>query len=302
MEFPHKLKQIRLAFLVSTIVCLIVWMMVCSGAVFAQKPQQNSKISLPPANPTSPVTDLANVIDPATEQQLDRILKNFEALTGTQIAVATVPSLQERPLEEYANELYRAWGIGAKKGDNKDKGALILLAPSERKSRMEVGYGLEGDLPDGLAGEQLRRMRPYFQQQQYAQGLNVGVRTLVDTLAEKWNVNVEGIDRQYAYHAVQQQDAELPAGAVICFIIGLVLFLMLLYFASRRGGKGGGGGNQYRRDNGWYAAPIIFNSGGGDYGSGSWGSSSGGSGGGGGSDWGGFGGGDSGGGGASDSW
>ena len=289
MKFPHKLKHFRRV----ALVCV----MVCSGLVFGQKP----KINLPPANPTSPVNDLANVIDPATEQQLDRILKNFEALTGTQIAVATVPSLQERSLEEYANELYRAWGIGAKKGDNKDKGALILLAPSERKSRMEVGYGLEGDLPDGLAGEQLRRMRPYFQQQQYAQGLNVGVRTLVDTLAEKWNVNVEGIDRQYAYHAVQQQDADLPAGAVICFIIGLVLFLMLLYFASRRGGKGGGG-NQYRRDDGWYAAPIIFNSGGGDYGSGSWGSSSGGSGGGGGSDWGGFGGGDSGGGGASDSW
>ncbi len=291
MKFPHKLKQIRLVLLVST----IVWAIVCSGVVYGQKP----KISLPPANPTSPVTDLANVIDPATEQQLDRILKNFEGLTGTQIAVATVPSLQERPLEEYANELYRAWGIGAKKGDNKDKGALILVAPNERKSRMEVGYGLEGDLPDGLAGEQLRRMRPYFQQGQYSQGLNVGVRTLIDTLAEKWNVNVEGIDRQYAYHPAQQQDADLPTGAVICFVIGLLLFLMLLYFASRRGGRGGGGGNQYRRDNGWYTAPIVFNSGGGDYGSGSWGSSGGG---GGGSDWGGFGGGDSGGGGASDSW
>jgi uncharacterized protein len=295
MKFPHKLKQIRLAFLVFTIVCPIVWVTVCSSAIYGQKP----KINLPPANPTSPVNDLANVIDPATEQQLDRILKNFEALTGTQIAVATVPSLQERPLEEYANELYRAWGIGAKKGDNKDKGALILVAPNERKSRMEVGYGLEGDLPDGLAGEQLRRMRPYFQQGQYGQGLNVGVRTLVDTLAEKWNVNVEGIDRQYAYHKPQQADAELSTGAVICFVIALLLFLMLIYFASRRGG-GRGGGNHYRRESGWYSAPIVFNSGGGDYGSGSWGSSSGG--GGGGSDWGGFGGGDSGGGGASDSW
>ena len=297
MNFPHKLKQIRLAFLVST----IVWAMVCSGAVFAQKSQQNLKFTLPPANPASPINDLANVIDPATEQQLDRILKNFEGLTGTQIAVATVSSLQERSIEEFANELARAWGVGAKQGPNKDKGALILLAPNERKSRMEVGYGLEGDLPDGLAGEQLRRMRPYFQQGQYSQGLNVGVRTLIDTLAEKWNVNVEGIDRQYAYHPAQPQDADLPAGAVICFVIGLLLFLMLLYFASRRGGRGGGGGNQYRRDSGWYSAPIVFNSGGGDYGSGSWGSSSGG-GSSGGSDWGGFGGGDSGGGGASDSW
>ena len=287
MKFPHKLKQIRLV----ALVCVIV----CSGLVSAQ----TSKLNLPPANPTSPVNDLANVIDPATKQQLDRILKNFEGLTGAQIAVATVPSLQERSIEEFANELARAWGVGAKQGPNKDKGALILLAPNERKSRMEVGYGLEGDLPDGLAGEQLRRMRPYFQQGQYAQGLNVGVRTLIDTLAEKWNVNVEGIDRQYAYHPAQQ-DAAPPAGALICFVIGLLLFLLLLYFASHRGG--GGGGNQYRRSSGWYSAPIIFNSGGGDYGSGSWGNSSGGGGGGGGSDWGGFGGGDSGGGGASDSW
>ena len=287
MKFPHKLNQVRLAFLVCAVVC--------SGAVFAQ----TQKLKLPPANPASPINDLANVIDPATEQQLDRILKNFEGLTGAQIAVATVPSLQERPIEEYANELARAWGVGAKQGANKDKGALILLAPNERKSRMEVGYGLEGDLPDGLAGEQLRRMRPYFQQGQYSQGLNVGVRTLVDTLAEKWNVNVEGIDRQYAYRPAPQAEAAPPAGAIICFVIGLLLFLLLMYFASRRGGRGGGTG--YNRDSAWQAAPFIFNSGGGDYGSGSWGSNSGGSSGSG-SDWGGFGGGDSGGGGASDSW
>jgi uncharacterized protein len=292
MKFPHKLQH----FGVAVFACLLAG----SSLVFGQA----SKLKLPPANPTGPVNDLANVIDPTTEQQLDRILKNFEGLTGTQIAVATVPSLQERPIEDYANELYRAWGIGAKKGDNKDKGALILVAPNERKSRLEVGYGLESDLPDGLAGEQLRRMRPYFQQGQYGQGLNVGVRTLVDTLAEKWNVNVEGIDRQYAYRPAAQQPAELSTGAIICFVIAVLLFLMLMFFASRRARRNPP--SRYRDNSAWVAAPFIFNSGGGDYGSGSWGSNSGGgswsSSGGGGSDWGGFGGGDSGGGGASDSW
>jgi uncharacterized protein len=296
MKSQYKLKQIGWAVQLCLLLCCII---AASSAAAGQSP----KYKLPAANPTSPVSDLANVIDPQTEQQLDRILKNFESLTGTQIAVATIPSLQERPLEDYANELYRAWGIGAKNGNNKDKGALLLVAPNDRKSRLEVGYGLEGDLPDGLAGEQLRRMRPYFQQGQYSQGLNVGVRTLVDTLAEKWNVNVEGIDRQYAYHPPQQTDATPPAGAFICLVIALLLFLILLYFASRRKG-GGGGGSSYRRDAAWQAAPFIFNSGGGDYGSGSWGSSGGGgsSSDSGGSDWGGFGGGSSGGGGASDSW
>ena len=97
-------------------------------------------------------------------------LTNFENMTGTQIAVVTVTSLEGRPIEEYANELYRAWGIGAKTGEHKDKGALLLVAVQDRKTRLEVGYGLEGDLPDGLAGEIIRRMRPELQQGQIFRG------------------------------------------------------------------------------------------------------------------------------------
>ncbi|MBI1764306.1 MAG: TPM domain-containing protein, partial [Acidobacteria bacterium] len=251
---------------------------------------------------TSHVNDFANVLDAGTKQQLETILLNFEKRSGAQIAVVTVPSLNERPVEDYANELYRAWGIGAKSGEHKDKGALLVIAPNDKKSRLEVGYGLEGDLPDGLAGEMLRRMRPYFQQKQWSQGITVGVRTLVDTLAQKWNISVEGIDRQYAY--APQPDADVSGGqvvgGVICIFIAVIIFILLMIMLARRGGGGGG-----RRSSGWHAAPMIWNSGGGGFGSGSVGGGSwggGDSGGGGGSDWGGFGGGSSGGGGASDSW
>ena len=125
------------------------------------------------------------MIDAATKERLETLLRNFEERTATQIALVTVTTLNDRPVEEYANELYRAWGISAKTGADKDKGALLLIALQDRKTRLEVGYGLEGDLPDGLAGEIIRRMRPPLQRQEYSQGLYVGTRTLIDTLAQK---------------------------------------------------------------------------------------------------------------------
>jgi uncharacterized protein len=247
------------------------------------------------------VNDFANVIDAGTEEQMETILNNFEKMTGTQIAAVTIQSLNGRPVEDYALGLYRAWGIGAKSGENKDKGALLLIALEDRKTRLEVGYGLEGDLPDGLAGEIIRRMRPFLQQGQYSQGMNVGVRTLVDTLAQKWNVNITGIeDRSYAYSGSPEPQVVGVRGVLILVGFCILFFIVMLIIArsSRKGGGGGSGGG----NNLWWLYPIIFNRGGGSFGGGSWGSGGGGSWGGGGSDWGGFGGGSSGGGGASDSW
>ena len=239
------------------------------------------------------VNDFASILDSATRTQLETILLNFENLTGAQIAVVTISTLGEQPIEEYSNGLYRSWGIGAKSGANKDKGAMLLIVPQDRRSRLEVGYGLEGDLPDGLAGEMLRRMRPYFKEERWSEGVTLGVRTLVDTLAEKWGVSVEGIDRQYAYRAAPQRPSgsSSPIGMLIFFAVMIVIFLLIARASRRRGGPSGGS-----RNSGW-SGPMIFGSGGGDFGcssDSSWDS--------GGSDWGGFGGGSSGGGGASDSW
>ncbi|MCI0337744.1 MAG: TPM domain-containing protein [Acidobacteria bacterium] len=247
------------------------------------------------------VNDFANVIEAQTENQLETILTNFEKLTNTQIAVVTVQSLNDRPIEDYANDLYRAWGIGQKTGENKDKGALLLIALGDRKTRLEVGYGLEGDLPDGLAGEIIRRMRPFLQQQQYSQGINVGVRTLVDTLAQKWNISLEGIeDRSYAYSG-PAQPRELSGRTGLIFLLLFLSFIFIMFIIARSNRKRGGRSSGRGAQDLWWTYPIIFNRGGGTFGGGSWGSSGGG-GDSGGSDWGGFGGGSSGGGGASDSW
>src|SRR5262245_20735321 len=239
------------------------------------------------------VNDFAGVIDAPTNERLEALLGNFEGRTATQIALVTVVTLDGRPLEEYSNQLYRSWGIGAKNGSAKDKGALLIIALQERKTRLEVGYGLEGDLPDGLAGEIIRRMRPFLQQQDDSQGLYVGTRTLIDTLAQKWNISLQGIeDRRFAY-------SPRPSGRIrgdVLFWVLLVVFLLIA--ANRRNRRGGGGPGSY-----WWAYPAIFNRSGGTFGGGGW-NSGGWSGGGdsGGSSWGGFGGGSSGGGGASDSW
>lgn len=250
------------------------------------------------------VNDFAGVIDAATKDQLETILLNFEKRTGTQIGVVTMKTLGETPIEDYANGLYRAWGIGAKSGANKNKGALLLVATEDRRSRLEVGYGLEGDLPDGLAGEMLRRMRPYFKQMNWSEGITVGVRTLVDTLAKKWEISLEGIDQSFAYTGPPPASS---SGEGASSLLGLIcpiafFFLLILVFASRKGGGPRGGSALRAIEPALWMGSLILNRGGGGFGGGSWGGSGGGGGGGGGSDWGGFGGGSSGGGGASDSW
>ena len=248
------------------------------------------------------VNDFANLIDSQTRTQLEGMLSNFEKASGIQIAVVTIQSLEGRPLEEYATALYRAWGIGAREGPNKDRGALLLVALQDRKTRLEVGYGLEGDLPDGLAGELIRRMRPYLQQQDYSQGMAVGTRTLVDTLAEKLNISIEGLeDRRFAYQPEKaERRGSRSSGGPLIFVIIFVIIVLIGIFkgrGGRRGGPGRGSGQNL-----WWLAPIIFNRSGGSFGGGSWGNSGGWGGSGGGGSWGGFGGGSSGGGGASDSW
>jgi uncharacterized protein len=139
------------------------------------------------------VNDFANVIDPAVEAALDQRIDQLEQQTSSEIAVATVPSLDGMEVEDYANKLFKEWGVGQASQDN---GVLILVAPNERAMRIEVGYGLEAVLPDGLAGQIVREdFLPRFRDDDYSGGIRDGVTHVVEVVEKHQVLTAEDIAR-----------------------------------------------------------------------------------------------------------
>ncbi|MCJ2080484.1 TPM domain-containing protein [Methylobacterium sp. J-090] len=178
---------------------------------------------------TGRVVDAAGILKPEDRAGLESKLKAYEDRTSDQVVVATVPDLQGLTVEDYANRLFRHWALGRKKDDN---GALLLVAPSDRKVRIEVGYGLEGALTDALSKVIITTaITPRFKAGDYAGGLNAGVDAVLAILsgdAETWHRKAE----------IRRDEAD--PGQVIVFI---VIFLVILFLAYRmnRGRRGGGG-------------------------------------------------------------
>jgi uncharacterized protein len=232
---------------------------------------------------TQPVTDLANLIDSATEQQIDRLSRTLQAATGDIIVVVTVPGIAPyADIREYAVKLFenQGRGIGQRGQDN---GVLILLALNERRVWVEVGYGLEQWITDGYAGETSRDyMAPEFRQGRYGAGLLGGAQRIAGRIAQGRNVVLTGVE--------VPEERPRTAGEIPFSVLLLVLFAILL-LRSRRGGPG----RAVRRwgRGGWSG----WSSGVGSFGGG-FGARGGGFGGG----FGGFGGGRSGGGGGGSSW
>lgn len=129
---------------------------------------------------TGRVTDNAEVLSEGTRRSLTVLLKAHEESTGNQIAVLTVPTLDGEGIEEYALRVFEAWKLGQK---GKDNGVLVVVAPNDRRMRIEVGYGLEGTLTDSLAGSIIRNvMTPRFKEGDYNSGVEAGVKAILDLL------------------------------------------------------------------------------------------------------------------------
>lgn len=248
--------------------------------------------------PTGFVIDLAHVIDPTTKSQLGTICAEVQQKTGAQIAVVTVNSLDGESKEDYAADLYKQLGVGPKK-DN--RGVLVLLAPSERQYRIEVGYGLEPVINDARAGDIGRAMVPDLRQQDYSGALLIAVQQVAQLIAADKGVQLNGVPAG----ARPPTAVSPPLPSWLPWLVIIVIFFVIrgVIRAVKRGGggprSGGGGGSALP----WFLLGNVMGGRGGSWGGGFGGSSGGFSGGGGGfGGFGGFGGGMSGGGGAGGSW
>jgi uncharacterized protein len=238
---------------------------------------------------TQPVTDMAGVIDEATEARLDGLLRRLQTASGDAVVIATVPSFAPYgSIEEYALRLFETAGIGDKARAN---GLLIVLALGERRVRIEVGYGLEEFITDGFAGDTIRQaMLPAFREGQFGEGLAAGTGRIVSRIAEARGVRLEGLEGMAAEPAADAPFA-LSAREVIIFLVILIVIARL----ARSSGSGGRRRRHYGGTwSGWHGGVGNFGGGFGGFGGGFGGRSSGG--------FGGFGGGRSGGGGASGGW
>ena len=239
--------------------------------------------------PTGYVNDFAHVLDARGAQVLESYCANVEQATGAQFAIVTVKSLEDEPIEDVANRLFRQWGVG-KKG--KDEGLMLLLAIQDHKQRAEVGFGLEPVITDGYAGDVLRGIRPILRQGNYAGALLAAAEQFGSRIAQEKGVALEA--GQPPPGPAQSQP---PGGSGGFFgIVILIVVGFLILRALFRGGGGGGVG-------GFLTGMLLGNMmGRGGRGDGWGGGGFGGGGGGGGGGFGGFGGGSSGGGGASGGW
>jgi len=257
---------------------LVLWSLVSTAQNIPKRP-----------NPPKLVNDFANVLTPDEERRLEQQLVAYDDSTSNQIAIVTLQTLNDYPIEEFALRLFRDWGIGNKSTNN---GVLILavMGENERKLRIEVGYGLEGAIPDITASHIIQNdLVPNFRSKDYYEGFSRAAASIIKAAAGEYKAPA-------GYNKRGKSGRSFPLGLIIFIVIMVVLF--------SGGGRGGGGGFMSRRGSGWLGPFIIGSmmgrSSGGWGGGGSWGGGGGGWSGGGG--FGGFGGGSSGGGGASGSW
>ena len=234
---------------------------------------------------SEPVNDYASVIDEASRQELDAMIRSLQQASGDVVVVATIPTFAPyADIREYAVEMFENRGRGIGQADQ-DNGLLVLVAVNDKRVWVEVGYGLEEFITDGFAGETSRQyMAPEFRDGNYGAGLVAGVGRIVNRIADRRGVVLQGVRR------VQERDIDeggLPFGVILTlFIFFMILRAMAGSLGMRRRRRRWGGGPW----SGWHSGVGPFGGG--------FGGRSGGFGGG----FGGFGGGMSGGGGGGASW
>jgi uncharacterized protein len=254
---------------------------ILSAALFVPNACQ-AEPKFPPL--TGRVVDDAHLLTPADKAAIENDLKALEDKSSDQLVVYTTNSLQGYPVEDYGYQLGRAWGIGQKGTNN---GVILIVAPNERKVRIEVGRGLEPQLTDALSKLIVdNAILPRFKRGDFSAGITAGVRDIRDVMLG----DAEAVKERAAARPAKRnaQDNE----ELITLLIFVAIFLFVLWVQSRQAGPPLSGG-PYTRRGGYGGGPIFI--------PGNWSGGGFGGRGGGGGGWSG-GGGDFGGGGASGDW
>lgn len=165
------------------------------------------------------VVDQAGILSPQSRASLTQLLEAHELATSNQVVVVTLKSLQGYAIDDYGYQLGRHWGIGQQGRNN---GALLIVAPNDRKVRIEVGYGLEGDLTDARAHQIIQSViLPQFRSNDFEAGINAGVQAIIDS-----------IEGSYEPLPAKKRQGDLPGEMFTLFVILSMLGEM---FGGRRG-------------------------------------------------------------------
>jgi uncharacterized protein len=248
---------------------MLRWLTIVVLMVAAGRALPGESVAGLPA-PTGYVNDFAGVLTPETKQSLEELCTEVDQKAHAQIAVVTVEKLEADPMkgmsadqmpaptiEEFTVKLEEKWKVGAK-GTDRGVLAIFVMNPLPVHGRIEVGYGLEGILPDGKVGDIGREMKPVLQAGDLNQGISLGVREISQVIATDAGVTLAGLNGYEAparvrYDSQPQPQMQVnPIAALIFAVIVLVVIgvlirtghiglLFFLLFSLMGGGRGGGG-------------------------------------------------------------
>ncbi len=181
----------------------------------------------------APVVDEARLLSESDVSSLDTILRTVKDRSGVEISIVIPASLQERTIEDYAIAVAEQWKLGGKKSD---KGLIFVIAPHERKMRLEVGYGLEGDLTDAFTRRVLDdQVRPRFQQGNYVEGIYAALLTIQTKLDL-------GLSQEASAQPVRHRSQGGQGFPWFPLIFFLIIIVLRIFFGGRGGYYGGFGG------------------------------------------------------------
>jgi uncharacterized protein len=237
---------------------LVICLLVIVFPAYA-KPESLTDIPKAPVNNIY-VTDYAGLLEPTLITKMQATAAALDNISGAQLVVVTVNSIGENPIENYVLDLFRKWGIGSKVKNN---GLLFLvvkdrlMAGKSGKVRIEVGYGLEGAIPDGKAGRILDNyVLPSWTEGNYANGIYQGFMTLAAEVAKEYNVNLQSDAVLGSLQEYQLSQEELNTPEIVMLIVFLAIILIFAFLNRRHQGIGsngpfGGGFGGYNKSGGF---------------------------------------------------